>query len=122
MHLVMCFVSGLLLCRIAVGQPAPPSESQPPQPPEDKRVFGGLPNYRTAEASVPFQPITTRQKFTIAAKDSFDYPVFLTTGFFAGSSQLQGSDNEVYGQGMKGLAHRYGISYLDQRTGNFFPE
>lgn len=107
-------------------QPAPPpegkTESGPGQPPEDKRVFGVLPNYRTAESAVPFQPISTKQKFTIATKDSFDYPVLLTTAFFAGLSQLQGNENQVYGQGAKGFAHRYGISYIDQVVGNYFPE
>jgi hypothetical protein len=48
---------------------------------EDKRAFGVLPNYRTAEASVPFQSLTTKQKFSIATKDSIDYPVLLTTAF-----------------------------------------
>jgi hypothetical protein len=106
-------------------QPAPPegkTESGPGQPPEDKRVFGVLPNYRTAEASVPFEPITAKQKFTIATKDSFDYPVLLTTAFFAGLSQLEGTENRVYGQGLKGFAHRYAISYADQVVGNYFPE
>src|SRR5437899_1398593 len=95
----------------AIGSALGQESAQPGQPHEDKRAFGVIPNYRTAEGSVPFQPITVKQKFAIAAKDSFDYPVFGTTGFFAGLSQLQGSANEVYGQGMKGFAHRYGISY-----------
>ncbi len=90
--------------------------------PIDKRVFGVLPNYRTAEGSQPFQRITAKEKFTIATKDSFDYPVFGTTAFFAGLSQLQGSDNDTYGQGLKGFAHRYGINYADQVIGNYFPE
>jgi hypothetical protein len=96
----------------------------PPQPGqvEDKRVFGVLPNYRTSESSIPFKTLTVKQKFTIFAKDSFDYPVFFTTAFFAGLSQLHGDADEVYGQGMKGYAHRYGISYADQVLGNFFPE
>ncbi len=89
---------------------------------EDKRAFGVMPNYRTADGSLPFEPITTKEKFTIATKDSFDYPVLGTTAFFAGLSQLQGSANDVYGQGVKGFAHRYGISYLDQVAGNYFPE
>jgi hypothetical protein len=99
-----------------------PPAAAPTPAPQDKRAFGVIPNYRTADGSIAFQPITTRQKFTIAVKDSFDYPVLFTTGFFAGLSQLQGSDNDVYGQGLKGFAHRYGISYADQVVGNFFPE
>jgi hypothetical protein len=109
----------------AIPTAAPPegkTQSGPGQPLEDKRVFGVLPNYRTAESSVPFVPITAKQKFTIATKDSFDYPVLLTTAFFAGLSQLEGTQNNVYGQGVKGFAHRYGISYIDQVVGNYFPE
>ena len=88
----------------------------------DKRVFGVLPNYRTANGSAPYEPISVKQKFTIATKDSFDYPVLYTTAFFTGLSQLEGSDNRVYGQGVKGFAHRYGIEYVDQVLGNYFPE
>ena len=108
---------------------APPSPSDlnpnipaPGATPVDKRVFGVLPNYRTANSQDPFERISAKQKFTIATKDSFDYPVFGTTAFFAGLSQLQGSDNAVYGQGLKGFAHRYGINYADQVVGNYFPE
>src|SRR5579864_1767493 len=94
----------------------------PDQPAENKRMFGVLPNYRTAEGSAPFQPISTKEKFLIATKDSFDYPVFLTTAFFAGLSQLQGSDNDLYRQGIGGFGHRYAFSYADQVMSNFFPE
>src|SRR5947207_4418408 len=128
-HLVLS-IAACLAMGVAGGQqpeaktepPKGKTESGPGQPPEDKRVFGVLPNYRTAESSVPFKPITTKQKFTIATKDSFDYPVLGTTAFFAGLSQLQGSGNNVYGQGAKGFAHRYAISYADQVAGNYFPE
>ena len=94
----------------------------PDQPLPDKRAFGVMPNYRTADGSAPFHPITTKEKFTIATKDSFDTPVYFTTALFAALSQLEGADNIVYGQGVKGFAHRYGISYADQVIGNFFPE
>src|SRR5271165_2561292 len=33
-------------------------------PVEDKRAYGVLPNYRTAEASSPFKALTTKQKLT----------------------------------------------------------
>jgi hypothetical protein len=95
---------------------------RPSQPVEDKRAFGVIPNYKTAEGSAEFEPLTVKQKFTIAAQDSFDYPVFATTAFFTGISQLSGDNNSVYGQGAKGFAHRYGIEYADQTLGNFFPE
>ncbi len=52
----------------------PPDKSGDQQP--DKRIFGVLPNYRTAPKSAEYHSITPRQKFTIAMKDSFDYPVY----------------------------------------------
>ena len=123
MNFPICLLITIFFCGFAKGQPA--EEHPAPnaiEPSQDKRAFGVMPNYRTAEGSAPFHPITTRQKFTIAVKDSFDGPVYLTTGLFAGLSQLEGTDNNVYGQGMKGFAHRYGINYADQVVGNFFPE
>lgn len=107
-------------------QPSPAKAQDPAVDPAtagvDKRLFGVLPNYRTANGSAPYEPISAKQKFTIATKDSFDYPVLFTTAFFAGYSQLTGSGNSVYGQGVKGFAYRYGINYVDQVVGNYFPE
>lgn len=120
MNLITLFFSISIISGVALAQDV--SQPAPAQPAEDKRAFGVLPNYRTAESSVPFKPITTKEKFTIAQKDSFDYPVLGTTAFFAGLSQLEGSGNNVYGQGMKGFGHRYLISYADQVAGNYFPE
>lgn len=123
-----------ILSFAAAGQenaPDPPSPAAiKPQPgqiatpgtPEDKRVFGVLPNYRTAEGTVPFEKLSPKQKFVIATKDSIDYPVFFTTAFFAGLGALQGDEQNVYGGGPKGLAHRYAVSYADQVIGNYFPE
>ena len=87
----------------------------------DKRIFGVLPNYRTADGTMPFEPITIKQKFTIARKDSLDYPSYLLAGAFAGLSQLDNS-NPSYGQGLKGYAKRYGASVADQDLGNFMTE
>jgi hypothetical protein len=89
--------------------------------PPDKRMFGVLTNYRTADLSTPFAPITPKEKFTIAAKDSFDWPVFITSGLFACLYQLENS-NPSFGQGLKGYAKRYATSYGDQMIGNFMTE
>ena len=79
--------------------PAGQPEAQPAVQPIDKRIFGVLPNYRTADGSVPFEPITTKHKFYIAAKDSFDYPIYFLSGGFAGISQIENS-NPSFGQGV----------------------
>ena len=89
--------------------------------PIDKRIFGVLPNYRTADGSAPFVPITARRKFYIASKDSFDYPLYLTSALFAGLYQVENS-NPSFGQGVKGYAKRLASSYGDQAVGNLMTE
>ena len=91
------------------------------QPAEDKRIFGVLPNNRTTEASIPFAPITAKQKMTIAFKDSFDWPVYPTAGAFAALYQLE-DQNHSYGQGMSGYAKRFAAAYGDQMIGNMMTE
>jgi hypothetical protein len=87
----------------------------------DKRVFGVLPNYRTADGTQPFRPITTKQKFTIAMKDTFDYPSYILAAGFSALSQLHDS-NPSFGQGLRGYARRYGSAVADQDIGNFMTE
>ncbi len=99
-------------------QPATP---QAPAQQIDKRIFGVLPNYRTADGSAPFEPITAKHKFYIASKDSFDYPVYLTSALFAGLYQMD-NQNPSFGQGLKGYAKRLATSYGDQAIGNLMTE
>jgi len=109
--------------------PSPGADSAParsvepiPAPPlEDKRIFGVLPNNRTTEDSIPFRPITAKQKITIAFKDSFDWPVFPTAGAFAALYQIE-NQNPSFGQGMAGYAKRLSTAYGDQMIGNMMTE
>ena len=71
----LCLLAGLAL--------APASLRAQTEDPIDKRAFGVLPNYRTADGTKPFTPIGAKQKLTIAAKDSFDKPIYFMAGFFA---------------------------------------
>jgi hypothetical protein len=109
----------------AAVEPADPKAEVPvpgqPGEVQDKRVFGVLPNYRTADGTLPFSPITTQQKFHIAIKDTFDYPSYILAGGFAAISQLNNS-NPSFGQGIAGYAKRYGASVADQDLGNFMTE
>ncbi len=91
------------------------------QDPPDKRAYGVLPNYRTVEPGVRTEPLTSKQKFTIAAKDSFDYPIFFVSGVLSGISHLQ-NQNESFGQGASGYAKRYVTGYADQALGNILVE
>lgn len=103
----------------SVGTGAPAQD--PASPAEDKRVFGVIPNNRTTEASLPFAPISAKRKMTIAAKDSFDWPVFPTAAVFAAFYQLE-NQNPSFGQGVKGYATRFAAAYGDQMIGNMMTE
>jgi hypothetical protein len=124
--------TGVVFCQdteSAGSEPAPSpstavSPADPPvnvTKPPDKRIFGVLPNYRTAEDTGVYEPITPKQKFRIALKDSFDWPNYLVSAAFAGMYQLEDS-NPSFGQGLKGYAKRYGTSYADQVIGNILTE
>ena len=102
-------------------QAANPPAAAPATVEPDKRAYGVLPNYRTAELGAVYTPITVKQKFTIARKDSLDWPSYLTASMFAGISQLNNS-NPSFGQGMAGFGKRYGSSAVDQVAGNFLSE
>ena len=102
------------------GAGSPPTPA-PAEAPPDKRILGVLPNYRTANSDVPFKPLTAEQKFSIAAKDSFDWPIIPLSGAFAGLYQLEDS-NPSFGQGLKGYAKRFAAAYGDQAIGNLMTE
>jgi hypothetical protein len=117
-------LSLVAFCTIAAfAQDVTPEPSSPaPAPPvEDKRIYGVLPNNRMTENSAPFHPITAQQKITIAFKDSFDIPVYPTSGLFAVLYQLE-NQNPSFGQGMSGYAKRFATSYGDQMIGNMMTE
>jgi hypothetical protein len=128
---VLCLACGLAV--FAQDNPVqPPGSVQPAvqkpkdddssvAPPEDKRVFGVIPNNRTTENSIPFKRITPAHKLKIAALDSFDWPTYITGGLFAGLYQLENS-NPSFGQGTAGYFRRFGTSSADQVIGNMMTE
>src|SRR5579872_1915774 len=123
---VVCLlIGGTMYAQENTDPPPPPAAAQPVQPvvqaPEDKRIFGVLPNNRTTENSIPFHKITARQKLTIAFKDSFDWPVYPTAATFAALYQLM-DQNPSFGQGMVGYSKRFATAYGDQMIGNMMTE
>src|SRR5208282_4559866 len=71
-----------------------------PAPANDKRVLWIIPNYRTISMPVVYKPITAKEKFDLAAADSFDRGTFALAAVFAGDSQLTRS-NPSFGNGMQ---------------------
>ena len=101
--------------------PAPSANAQGMEPPGGNRVFGVLPNYRTADASQEGTVLTNGQKLTIASKDSFDYPLVALAGALAGLGQWT-NQQPSFGQGLQGFGHRLATNYADQAMGNMFTE
>ncbi len=93
----------------------------PPAIPGGNRMFGVLPNYRTATAAEEGTVIPAKRKLFIARKDSTDYPLFFVTGIFAGLNQWTGQEPS-FGQGAKGFGHRYATNYIDLAVGNMMAE
>jgi hypothetical protein len=118
----MSFLGGLLVFAVLAGCAAgQEGDSKDEGYQTDKRIFGVLPNHRTAEGSKPFEPISTKQKFTIAYKDSFDWPVYILSGAFAALYHLE-DQNHGFGQGLQGYTNRYVRAYGDQMIGNMMTE
>ncbi|MBV8569325.1 MAG: hypothetical protein JO319_01825 [Acidobacteriaceae bacterium] len=115
---------------------ANPKETPPPQPgtlktddtkngnsnpPESKRIFWIIPNYRTSPSLHPYVPLTAKEKFTIATKDAFDRGTFILAALFAGQGQLTNS-NPSFGQGAAGYARYFGTSCADWVIGDYMTE
>jgi hypothetical protein len=110
---------------VSPGQSSPDASASPDTtnavPHSDKHIFGIIPNFRTSPTLAKYEPISPREKFRIAAQDSFDRGTFLLAAAFAGESQLSNS-NRAFGQGVEGYAQYLGAQYGDFVIGNYMTE
>jgi hypothetical protein len=83
------------------------------------RLFFTLPNFLTLENAENIPPLTTKQKFAVTARSSFDYVEYPWYAVLAGISQAQNSE-AGYGQGWQGYGKRYGAAFADGTIENFF--
>jgi hypothetical protein len=98
-----------------------PALQQQPPPPEHKRIFGILPNYRTYPTLKDYKPISSGQKFKIFAEDTFDRGSFILGGLFAGKGYIA-NDTPTFGRGVGGFSKYFAASYGDVTIGNFMTE
>ena len=122
----MVFLGTLVLATagVAVCQEPPTRESPstaPAQPPEDNHIYGVLPGYKVIDNAPDIPPLSAKQKFAVAQKDSLDWSVYVMSAGFAGLAQIQ-NQNPSFGQGVKGYAERYGGALADQVSGAFLTE
>ncbi len=100
--------------------PAPVAEKEKQPAPDSHRIFGIIPNFQTVTADT-LPPMTVRQKFGLASRDSFDPSSFVLAGFYAGIGQLT-DQYPTFGLGAQGYGHRFLTAYADQVSGNFLSE
>jgi hypothetical protein len=86
---------------------------------QTKRVLGLVPNFRTVSADVKLPPMSPKEKFIIAGKDTFDYSALFVAGIQAGFAMNSKSYPE-FGQGLKGYGQYYWHTLADTASENFF--
>ena len=86
---------------------------------QTKRVLGIVPNFRSVSADVKLPPVSAKDKFIIAGKDTFDYSALIVAGIQAGFSMNSDSYPEFH-QGLKGYGRYYWHTLADTASENFF--
>jgi hypothetical protein len=89
--------------------------------PQQKRIFGILPNFRSVTAGTVLPRQTIRDKFTTATEDSFDYSSFLLAGLVATYSYGTSATPEFH-TGGAAFGRYYWHSFVDQTSENYLVE
>ncbi len=76
-----------------------------------------VPNFRTSPELQGFKPIASREKFRIAAQDTFDRGTIALAAAFAGESQFSTSNPSL--GGAQAHAHYWITAYSDFAIGNY---
>jgi hypothetical protein len=84
---------------------------------EKQRLMGVIPNFYTSYI-YDAAPLTWKQKFSLAARGTFDPVSMIGVGFTAGVEQANNS-YAGYGQGAAGYSKRFAAKFVDGRTSDF---
>ncbi len=105
--------------------PVPTPAEQTPDNSEGKqtkRMLWVAPNFGAVDAYKQLPPMSTREKFVLAAKDSVvDYSSYTWAGVLAGQAMALNSDPEL-GHGIAGYGRYYWRTFTDEVSGTFFTE
>jgi hypothetical protein len=80
-----------------------------------------IPNFRTMSLPMPYRPVSAREKFQLATKDSFDRGTVGLVAVFAADGLATNSHNS-FGQGSVGYVHYLATAYSDAAIGNVMTE
>ena len=87
----------------------------------EDRIFGIVPNYATVNdgATAPVIPLTKKQKWSLALRESIDPFNVASAAMGAGMSQW-GNETPRYGEGDRAFMKRFGAAMGDFTTQNLF--
>jgi len=88
---------------------------------QTKRMFWIIPNFAAVSADTKVAPLSARDKYVLAMKDSGDYSSFIWAGLLAGQSMALRSYPEFH-NGVAGYGRYYWRAFADQASGSFFTE
>jgi hypothetical protein len=107
----------------ASGQTIPPAPVTLRYPIPDlnpRRILGVIPNYQTvSDPDHKVLPLTVRQKWGLALKESVD-PFNLGNIILGASTSQWGNRTPKYGEGAGAYSERFGAAWADMATQNFF--
>jgi hypothetical protein len=116
----------IALCTVLTMWPAPafsqdtaPQDDQPPA--EHRRILWIIPNYRTSPTLTAYQPLTSKQKFTVVTQDALDPGTFVLAALFGAQGQLSAS-SPSFGQGLHAYPKYYAASLTDFVIGDLMTE
>jgi hypothetical protein len=82
------------------------------------RLFYTLPNFLSLENGGKVPPLTTKEKYAVVARGTFDPVQFPWWGLLAAINQADNAE-PAFGQGFEGYAKRYGTTAADGIIENF---
>jgi hypothetical protein len=88
------------------------------EPQQTKRILGIMPNFSSVSANEKLPPMSAKDKFVLAGKNSFDYSSFLLAAVQAGVA-MGGNSYPEFHQGVAGYARYYWHTLADTADENF---
>jgi hypothetical protein len=86
----------------------------------EDRILGVMPDYQTVRDTTHFvAPLTVKEKWMLAVKETVD-PFNFATGFLTAAESQAGNNTPKYGEGWRNYGRRVYAAQLDFATQNFF--
>ena len=114
----MALISGLACGSVHAQRPEETAVDPPPF--NQQRILGVIPDYQTVrDPDIPVAPLTVKQKWFLAWKETVD-PFNVANAVLAAGFSQMGNQTPKYGEGWPAYGMRAGAALADFGTQNFF--